>query len=151
MDQFLQFIINNWYLWLAFCVILALLIHHESRSTVAGVLLLSPQGIVEKINHEDAVVIDIRDATAYDKGHILQALHIPQSEINNKLNKLRKYKDKPLIVICENGQQSPQAGKLLCKEGFEEILSLKGGMRTWREADLPLAKGKGKSKGKKKE
>lgn len=140
MDNLIQFIINNWYLCLALIIVLALLIRHETSATIAGVPFLSVQEIVAKINHAHAVIIDIRDVAAYDGGHILDAISMPQEKVKDNMKKLYRYRAKPLIVTCENGQQSPRFVTVLRKEGFKELFGLKGGINAWREAGLPLIK-----------
>lgn len=140
MEYFIQFLINNWYLCLALIIILVLLIRYESGTTVAGTPFLSPQEIIAKINHAHAVIVDIRSISAYDKGHILGAIHLVQSDVKDKIKKLYKYRSKPLVVVCENGHQSSRVMPILRKEGFETLFGLKGGIHAWREAGLPLTK-----------
>jgi rhodanese-related sulfurtransferase len=148
-DFFLNFVIKYWYLWLSLGVLLILLVRHETRGKVGGVQLLNPTQVVEKMNRERALVLDTRSAQAYGEGHIVDAWHLPESELENKVNKLGKQKDKPVIVTCQAGQQCTKVGVQLIKQGFEQVFALKGGMNAWLEAGLPQVKGS-KSTGKKK-
>lgn len=140
MQQIIEFIINHWALWLAFVVVLALLLHFELSSTVAGIKLLSPQEVTTMINRENAAVIDIRDDAAFQTGHIVGALNIPVDQMDKHLKKLQRYKTKPIIISCSAGQQSPQFGAKLRKQSFSKIFALKGGISAWQNAQLPLTK-----------
>ena len=47
----------------------------------------------------------------------------------------------PVIVVCASGMRSQRAVATLRRAGFEKALSLQGGLRAWREANLPIATG----------
>ena len=55
-----------------------------------------------------------------------------------ELFELFNKKDKSIVLICEMGSVSPNSGELLQKEGFEDILILKGGINQWKMDNLPL-------------
>lgn len=137
-EQFLQFIIHHWMLWGLFAILLALFIWQELRSQVGGVKQLSPQEVVEYLNHKNAVIIDVRPNVSYVKGHILGANNIPCDAIEG--SKLDKYRANPLILTCENGQQSLKEAIKLRKSGFNDIFTLRGGIMAWKNANLPLKK-----------
>lgn len=92
----------------------------------------------EMINHKDAVVIDVRPAADFSKGHIINAINIPASNIANQINQLNKYKNRPIIMSCRSGAQSSVACKQLLKEGFEDVHNLKGGILGWQSENLPV-------------
>ena len=140
MEKILPFIINNWQLWLAFAIILALIIRLELSSKIGGVRLLTPQEVTQLINRENAVVVDTRQQADYDKGHIVNAIHSPSDDKEKRLKKLQKYKAKPIIISCGTGQTAPKLGNTLLKEGFEKVFALKGGMAAWQNAGLPVTK-----------
>jgi rhodanese-related sulfurtransferase len=139
MEQFITFVMHHWLLCLGFLVVLILVILEESRGALLGVPRISPQEATRLLNHEDAVVVDVREATAYDGGHILSAVNVPQNKLENELPQLEKLKDKPLIVVCAAGQESFKAANKLRKPGFK-VYVLAGGLNAWRNAGLPLVK-----------
>ncbi|MGB6976510.1 MAG: rhodanese-like domain-containing protein [Gammaproteobacteria bacterium] len=139
MEQFITFIMHHWPLSLAFLVVLILLILEESRGALLGAPRISPQEATRLLNHENAVVVDVREATAYDSGHILGAINVPQNKIENELPQLEKLKDKPIIVVCASGQESLKAANKLRKPGVK-VHVLAGGLNAWRNAGLPLVK-----------
>jgi rhodanese-related sulfurtransferase len=96
---------------------------------------------VQMINHEDAAVIDIRDAEAFAKGHVLNARNVPLADLDARLRDMEKLKRKPLIVCCDRGSRSGGAVAALRKAGHEKAVHLAGGLDAWREAGLPVEKG----------
>lgn len=142
MQQLFEFIINHWILVSLLLVIIGFLIYEESKGTVQGVRYLSPQQVVDLINRENAIVIDTRDKTTYQKGHIINATNILPSEFEegNKQLAALKNKEQVLVVVCSKGQTSIALAAKLLKQGFTKVYSLRGGMDAWRGANLPLVR-----------
>jgi len=140
MDHLLDFAIQHWELSLTLVLILALLIRLESDPQVKGVTYLSPQEMINLMNRQSAVVVDIRNAEAYTQGHVIDALPIPLDQLEQKISKLDKYKEKPIVISCATGQSAIKAGATLRKQGFSQVYVLKGGVAAWGEANLPLQK-----------
>lgn len=140
MGQIGQFILNHWPLWLALIVILLLIFINELQSQKKQAKALSPQAAVNLINHQDAVVIDIRDAESFRKNHIIDAIRTSEEDFQKQ--RMDKYKEKPLILVCARGLQSAQLAAKLREQGFSQPLVLAGGMNAWQAADLPVVKGK---------
>ena len=139
MSQLIEFIGNHWYLFLALIVILGLLTHNL---IVGGKGSVGPLQATELLNHREAVIIDVRPAADYARGHIINALNIPMNGFNNQLATLNKYKGRPIIVNCRSGAQSSVACTHLRKAGFEEVYNLQGGIMAWESASLPLTRKK---------
>lgn len=141
MEQLGQFIINHWGLWAAFIGILLLILINESLMQKNKAQELSPQAAVDKINNDDAIVIDLRDAEAFKAGHIIDAVRATVEDF--ALPKMNKYKNKPLILVCAKGLTSRTAAVTLAKNEFQPMV-LSGGMDAWKNAGFPLIKGKAK-------
>ncbi|MBK1717438.1 hypothetical protein CKO27_07245 [Thiocystis violacea] len=139
MEQLVEFVGNNWYLFLALIVILGLLTHNLIVGSKGSV---GPLQATEMVNHRDAVVIDVRPAADYARGHIINALNIPMNGFKNQMATLNKHKGKPIIVNCRSGAQSSVACGQLRKAGFEEVYNLQGGIMAWESASLPLTRKK---------
>lgn len=140
MEQLVEFLGNHWVLTLALTVILALLLASVVYPGARGVQKVSPMDATRLINHEDAVVLDVRSAGEFGQGHILNAMHIPLSNLSDQIRKLEKYRTRPIITACRTGHQSANAGSALRKQGFEKVYNLSGGMLAWENANLPLTK-----------
>lgn len=92
------------------------------------------------INHERAVVIDLRSTDLFKSGHIVDAISMPVDTIEVQMAKLNKYKSQPIILYCAQGAESSRIAQILLKQQFN-VSVLKGGLRAWKEASMPLVKG----------
>ncbi len=96
--------------------------------------------VVQLINRRDALVVDVREADEYAKGHIANSRHIPARQVGERLKELDKHRKKPIIVACNSGTRSASVVGLLRKSGFEEVYGLRGGLSAWQQASMPLEK-----------
>jgi len=142
MEQLVEFAGNHSGLFLAFAFVSGLLVWSLLGDTLAGVKALLPQEATLLINHEDAIMLDVREDNEYVQGHILNSVHIPLSLLSDKIARLEKYRNRPIIASCRSGSRSGQACRQLKKNGFEKVHNLKGGIMAWENANLPLTKGK---------
>jgi len=140
MQQFIEFVIKHWELWVAFFVILIVFISTELRTKLTGAPQISPQQTTLLINRENAVVIDLREQTEFDKGHIITSKNIPVANLQTKLSSLEKFKTSPIVLAFSSGQYPSNVVPTLKNGGFEKIYCLKGGIPAWINADLPLEK-----------
>ena len=139
MDHLGQFIINHWQLWLLFVVVLFLTFINELMTQKKKAKELSPQAVVDLINNENAVIIDIRDKDAFKKGRIIDSINAKSDDFEQQ--KMDKYKNKSIILVCERGLQSATLANKIRAQGYEPMV-LGGGIAAWQQADLPLVKGK---------
>ncbi|MGB5261105.1 MAG: rhodanese-like domain-containing protein [Gammaproteobacteria bacterium] len=135
-SQLTEFVGNHPLLFLALFAILAMLIGGELKQRLSGITELGPGEATRLLNHEDAIMIDMRDDKEYRDGHIINSLHAPDI----KTARLEKYRDRPLIVYCRSGNRSTAYCSKLRKQGFESVYNLKGGVLAWERAELPLTK-----------
>jgi rhodanese-related sulfurtransferase len=139
LQQILQFITHHWMLFLALVLTLALIFWEESKNKVGGTRL-SLLDVTNLINRQHAVLLDLRDEAAFQSGHIVNAQHFPHSMIMTQLDKLKKYQNKPIILIDKIDQQAVLVGNKLRAQGFNKVYCLAGGLQTWTNAGLPLVK-----------
>ena len=137
--QLIEFVTNHWPLFLALVGVLALLTYNLAVGEKGSV---DPAAATDLINHKDAVVIDVRPAADYAKGHIINAQNIPMNGFKNQIAALQKHKDGPVVITCRSGSQSSMACGLLRKAGFAEVYNLRGGVLAWQNANLPLTRKK---------
>ena len=104
---------------------------------LSGIKQVSPQQAVMLFNHEDALVLDVREKSEWADWHIANAKHVPLAQIKDRLSDLEKHKDKPIIAVCRSGNRSGHACGILKKAGFEKLHNLTGGMQAWEQAGLP--------------
>lgn len=140
MPQYLEFFQNHPLLILAFFAIAGGTIWTTLQSLKGAGARLSPADATRLINSEDAVVLDVRTDGEFNQGHIVNSVHIPHNRLNEQFDKLKKYKARPIITACRNGQQAAGATTALRKQGFEKVYLLGGGITAWQGASLPLTK-----------
>lgn len=137
-ERLLEFIGNHLLLSAAVLVVLVLLIGNELLRLIRGEKRLSPSDAVRIINAPDAIVLDVRSASDFKKGHILNARHVPLTKIDEVGQQLSKQKSSPVLCYCALGSSAPQACEKLRKMGFEEVYSMRGGLNAWQNANLPV-------------
>ena len=92
------------------------------------------------MNRDDALVVDLRPADEFAKGHILGARSIPLADLARRSGELDKHKAKPVIVHCGDGNRAGGGAALLRKNGFANVVNLSGGYAAWQQAGLPVEK-----------
>mgnify|MGYP001116324654 FL=1 len=107
---------------------------------LSGIKQVGPQEAVMLFNHQDALVLDVRENSEYADGHITKAKHVPLGQLKSRLSDLEKYKSKPVVVVCRTGSRSGHACGVLRKAGFENVSNLAGGIVAWEQAGLPKEK-----------
>jgi rhodanese-related sulfurtransferase len=137
MQLFIEFIEKNWMLALVWGALVLALYVYESMKAGKSV---GVQGLSDLVNREQAIILDIREASEFKQGHIINAWNIPQKDIENRMVELEKSKDKPVVVVCKLGQSASGVTKKLKAEGFSRVDKLAGGMTEWTSANLPLVK-----------
>jgi len=138
--QLFEFIGNHLLLTTALVLVTALLVGNEIMLKLRGFQAVIPAKAVLLVNQQDAQVVDVRDATAFNKGHIAAAYNAPLDQLVKGNHKLKAEKSKPVIVACENGQSANRAAVLLKAAGFNQLYTLKGGLTAWRDDKLPLTR-----------
>ena len=101
---------------------------------------LNASGAVQLINREKAVVVDICEPGEFAAGHVTGAKNIPLGDLEAKLPSMVKNKALPLILVCASGARSSRAVATAKKLGYEQAQSLSGGLKAWKDANLPIEK-----------
>ncbi|HGX92029.1 MAG TPA: rhodanese-like domain-containing protein [Candidatus Tenderia sp.] len=140
MGQFVDFVVNNPLLFAAFIAILVMLVMNEFKRKLLGFTEVGPNDAVRLMNQEDAAILDVREDSEYQEGHVLNAIHIPLGLLEARLDELDEYREKPLIVYCRSGQRSAKAGAILRRQGFKSLYKLSGGMMAWTSANMPVSR-----------
>jgi rhodanese-related sulfurtransferase len=147
MNRLPEYISHHPFLIAAVVILAVLAIVIEIRERAKGSSLIGPGDAVRLVNG-GALVLDVRDAGEYEAGHIIDARSIPAKEVAQRADSLKKYKEKPVVICCESGFASATAAKALRGLGFNKVATLRGGLRSWRQENLPLVKGTAKKDGK---
>lgn len=140
MENLAPFISNNLLLVMALIVVLGMLIFNIFGHRLRGYQVVTPSQATQLINQENALILDIRQDNEFKNGHIINSKHIPLTFLNDRINDLEAYKNKPIIAVCRSGHRSAHACSSLKKAGFESVYNLAGGVIAWEGANLPLTK-----------
>lgn len=134
----MKFIVDNWML---------ILIALSSGGMLAWPLLrgansgsLTAQGAVQLINRERAVVVDVREPEEFAAGHMTGAKNVPLNQLEEKLAAAVKNKTVPLLLVCATGSRAQRAVAVAKKLGYEQAQAVAGGLKSWKEANLPVEK-----------
>jgi rhodanese-related sulfurtransferase len=131
-------LMHNWHLVLIAVVSAGLLIWPTiSRGARGG---LTPNGAVQLINREKAVVIDVCETEEFAAGHIAGARNIPLNQLDKRLPEVVKNKTLPVVLVCQTGGRAKRALGIAKGLGYDRAEVLGGGLGAWKEANLPLEK-----------
>ncbi|MET0659892.1 MAG: rhodanese-like domain-containing protein [Steroidobacteraceae bacterium] len=149
MSQLLEYTTHHPFLVSAAAILAVLALVFELRHRRSGGTSVSTLQAVHLLN-TGALALDTRPREAYEEGHLIEARHLPSTELGTAAETLKKYREKPVLVYCDNGLSSAAAVRTLRAQGFTQAVSLRGGINGWRQENLPLVKasGKGKREGK---
>ena len=131
----MNFLLANWMLILVALVSGGMLLSSMLGKGGGG---LSAPAAVQLINREKAVVIDVCEPAEFAAGHVTGAKSIPMAELEAQLPGAVKNKATPLVMVCASGARAGRAAALARKLGYENTQVLAGGMKAWRDANLPV-------------
>ncbi|MDA9174232.1 rhodanese-like domain-containing protein [Gammaproteobacteria bacterium] len=135
MDKFILFLIEHYFYSVPLLVVSILLIRSNA---IKGGKKITPQDLINLTNQDAAQLIDLRSSNEFDDGHITGSINIPYTDLEDRIHEIKKQEDKSLVLICDTGSQSANAGEVLNKSGFEKTVILSGGIGAWRLDNLPL-------------
>jgi len=134
----LPFLVHNWALVLIAAVSGALLLWPGIAAGTGGGV--SPDAAVLLINREKAMVVDVSEADEYAVGHIRGARNVPLGQLQQRLPEVAKNKTVPVILVCARGARARRALGVAKSLGYDRAVVLGGGLKAWRDANLPLEK-----------
>lgn len=82
-------------------------------------------------------VVDVRERSEWQQGHIPGAVHIPLSQLPLRAAELNP--SHPTAVICGSGVRSSTAASALAARGFAHVANVIGGIEGWKAAGYPVA------------
>jgi hydroxyacylglutathione hydrolase len=80
---------------------------------------------------EEVQVVDVRNTTEFNAGHVKGADHVFVGTIEDNLNKIKK--DKQVVIHCQSGDRAAVAYSLLRRNGFDQVKNYSAGMKEWKE------------------
>ena len=80
-------------------------------------------------NNSNIVLIDVRETWEYNIAYIKDSIHIPISEIQNRMHDFNE--DETIVFICHHGVRSRMVGNYFQQNDYENIINLRGGIDSW--------------------
>ena len=104
----------------------------------------TPEETAEKLGAGTAVVVDVRQSTEWDHGHIEGSVSAPRGLLEffadpaSPRHAEALDPDRPMIVVCHSGARAALAAATLQDMGFADVSILEGGLAAWLEAGFPV-------------
>jgi rhodanese-related sulfurtransferase len=137
MERLLEYL-NRHPILVGLVVVLAVaVIVYELRARKLNYAAVLPQEAIQLMN-QGAQIYDLRDAAAFAAGRISGAKHLDPSQHANAAETLKRFKDRLLVLYCDNGSSASALARRLQAGGFTKVFSLRGGLAQWRAEGLPL-------------
>jgi rhodanese-related sulfurtransferase len=99
-------------------------------------------------NTGNLLVLDVRESSEHEQGHIKGAMLVPRGileaaadrEYPKHMPELVEARSRPIAVYCATGGRSAMAAATLKQMGFENVVSLAGGITRWQQEDRPMVR-----------
>ena len=102
---------------------------------------ISPQAAVQLMNKEKAVVIDVCNPDEAAMARVVGSQNLPLPQLSERLPQTVSDKNRPLIMVCASGMRAKSAASVARSAGYTQVHVLSGGLKAWREANLPVDHG----------
>jgi molybdopterin/thiamine biosynthesis adenylyltransferase/rhodanese-related sulfurtransferase len=86
-----------------------------------------------------AAVVDVREASEWEQGHVPGASHVSKSYIEQQIEGIAPDRDQPVVLYCAGGVRSLFAARTLVDMGYTDVVSVKGGFQAWKSAGYDFA------------
>jgi rhodanese-related sulfurtransferase len=95
---------------------------------------------------KDILILDVREKEEYDAMHIRDSILAPRGVLESScewgyddtIPELVKAREREVVVVCRSGNRSVLAALTLQQLGYQDVKSLKTGIRGWNDYELPL-------------
>ncbi|SEN56368.1 rhodanese-like domain-containing protein [Nitrosomonas marina] len=82
--------------------------------------------------------IDVREDHEYQSDHAAGARHLGKGVIERDIETQIPDKHAPIVLYCGGGYRSALAADALQQMGYSNVLSMEGGIKSWRDAGYPM-------------
>lgn len=87
--------------------------------------------VKQRLQNEEAILVDTRDAQSYAADHADGAFHLTNETLKEFVDKVEF--ETPVFVVCYHGNSSKGVAQYLAEQGYEDTYSVEGGMAMWRQ------------------
>jgi rhodanese-related sulfurtransferase len=111
------------------------------EATRANIREVTADQVKAKLDgHHKFTLIDVREESEWAQDHVKGAVHLSKGIIERDIEKKVPDPSAEIVLYCGGGFRSALAAENLQKMGYKNVLSMDGGIRTWREKNYPLSK-----------
>ena len=89
-------------------------------------------------NHQEVVLVDVREKYEWNEGYIPGAIHVPRGFLELQIEESVPDKDTTVVLYCAGGTRSLIAGRTLQEMGYKHVVSMSGGFGFWKGSGLPF-------------
>jgi rhodanese-related sulfurtransferase len=139
MQELIEFTTNNALLVTGLIASALGVSFYELKLKARNIGSLSTAMAIKLINN-GSTVIDVREAEKFSSGHIVDASNIPEKDLLQTPDVLKKHK-KGTLLVCDNGVRSSEVAAELRKGGIENVYCIQGGVVAWQQDNLPVISG----------
>ena len=86
----------------------------------------------ELARERGAALVDVREASEWEQGHIAGARHVSKSYIEQEIEALAPDYAAPIVLYCAGGIRSLFAAQTLQAMGYADVASMSGGFQAWK-------------------
>ena len=133
------FIFAHWELFAALVAVGALLVLSYQYESLAGFTGSEPTDVVRLVN-AGAPVLDLRERAAFDAGHLPQAVWLDSAGLAAWVKAPKRRHERPVVLVTAPGLAALRPARALRQAGFKSVHVLRGGVKAWSAAQLPLAR-----------
>jgi len=89
-------------------------------------------------DHQDIVLVDVREKHEWNEGYIPGAVHVPRGFLELQIEEAVPDKSKTVVLYCAGGVRSLIAGSTLQQMGYKDVISMSGGYGQWKGNGFPF-------------
>ncbi len=108
----------------------------EAKSRIKETNIEAVKKMVE--DNDDVVIIDVREESEWEQGHLPNAIHLSKGVIERDIEKAVYDRNQKLVLYCGGGFRSALAADNLQKMGYTKVLSMDGGFTAWKESGFSI-------------
>jgi parallel beta-helix repeat protein len=117
---------------MSMCVVGLLELQIAYASPYTSIDVDTAYNMITNGSYPDLVILDVRNQSEYDIGHIYGAVWIPHTELDARISELVGHENHEIIVYCRTGVRSVNASNILDSHNFTKVYNMLGGITAWQ-------------------
>lgn len=110
----------------------------STETAVHNITVDTAHDMITDGSFPDLVILDVRNQSEYDLGHLYDAILVPYYELETRIGEFEEHMNHEIVVYCGLGGRSQVASEILTDHGFTKVYNMLGGITAWMEAGYPI-------------